>query len=341
MLDHGHAVEAIHERLLYTPRPVAARPTTTAVPDPASAGECPCCGANLDLTPVLEGPDRLHGTPGSFPVARCAACGAGVTLPRLPPEALAAFYPDSYGPYDAAQRGAVARVSALIQAWQGWRALRTEPLRTLRARAASRAIDVGCGRGDLGAVLIRHGWRVTGVDPSATACEAARARGLDARHGTLASVSLEPGAHDAAIFRQSLEHVGDPVADLRRARECLRPGGLVLVSVPNFACWQRRRFASRWYHLDLPRHRVHFTPIALCAALRHAGLEPRRVSTSTSAVGLAATIQYALLGRCLFPGGLGLRVAAGLCSLTQPAAAAANALGRGGDLLHAAAVRPG
>ena len=40
----------------------------------------------------------------------------------------------------------------------------------------------------------------------------------------------------------------------------LRPGGLVLITVPNFAWWQRRRFGNRWYHLDLPRHRVHLTP---------------------------------------------------------------------------------
>jgi dihydrofolate synthase/folylpolyglutamate synthase len=54
---------------------------------------------------------------------------------------------------------------------------------------------------------------------------------------------------------------------VRRARALVRPGGLVLVSVPNFGSWQRRRFGSRWYHLDLPRHRTHFSPAGLKATL--------------------------------------------------------------------------
>jgi len=47
-----------------------------------------------------------------------------------------------------------------------------------------------------------------------------------------------------------------------------------MISVPNFGGWQRRRFGDRWYHLDLPRHRVHFTAEAVGRALERAGLEP-------------------------------------------------------------------
>jgi hypothetical protein len=59
--------------------------------------------------------------------------------------------------------------------------------------------------------------------------------------------------------------------------------------------------------LDLPRHRVHFTPAALGRALEAAGLELVRLETSTSTVDLPATLQYAVAGRCLFPDGLRLR----------------------------------
>jgi SAM-dependent methyltransferase len=302
---------------------------------------CPCCGAALDPAPAIIGPDRLHGSTGRFEVAICGSCGAGVTLPPLEPEGLAGFYPDEYGPYDPGGGGAlVARVSGLIQGWQGRRALATAPLRPLAAREPGRAVDVGCGRGDLAAHLIGRGWRVTGVEPSGGACAAARARGVDARQGTVESVELEDGAYDAAIFRHSLEHVTDPVAVLRRVHAALRPGGLVLISVPNFGCWQRRRFGSRWYHLDLPRHRVHFTEAGLTRALVRAGFEAPEATSSTSAVGLPATLQYALAGRCLFPSGLPLRVAAGLSSLTWPFARAANGIG-GGDVLDATARRSG
>jgi SAM-dependent methyltransferase len=157
--------------------------------------------------------------------------------------------------------------------------------------------------------------------------------------GTLADCALEPAAYDAAVFQHSLEHTVEPLADLERIRAALRPGGLVAITVPNFGNWQPRRLRSRWYHLDVPRHRTHFTRPGLEALLRRAGLELTEVRTSTSTVGLPATIQYRVAGRCLFPDGLPLRVASGLCVLTVPAAALTNRLGGGGDQLHAVARR--
>jgi SAM-dependent methyltransferase len=301
---------------------------------------CPCCGASVDSASQFSGPDRLHGTPGSYEVSVCGSCGAGITLPPLGPAELAAFYPETYGPYESAEAGLHERISSSIRHWQGRRALRTRPLRVLAEREPGRAIDVGCGRGDLAAFLVEGGWRVTGIEPSANACAAARARGVDARPGTIESVELESGAYDAVIFRHSLEHLTDPVAALRRVRDALRPGCHLLISVPRFESWQRRRFGSRWYHLDLPRHRVHFTGPALSAAVERAGFEAPELSTSTTPVGLPATVQYALVGRCLFPSGLPLRVAAGLTALVWPLTRLADAIGGGGDVLEAAARRP-
>jgi SAM-dependent methyltransferase len=159
--------------------------------------------------------------------------------------------------------------------------------------------------------------------------------------GTLTTVTLEPGAYDAVMFRHSLEHTNDPVAALHAVRAALVPGGLVLITVPNFGGWQARRFAGRWYHLDLPRHRVHFTATALAHALGRAQLDVRSISTSSSAVGLPASLQYAAAGRCLFPGGLGLRIASGLCAATLPLTLALDAVGGEGDLLHAVGQRSG
>ena len=95
---------------------------------------CPCCGAAAEDAPD-SGPDRLHRTGGDFEVAICPTCGVGITLPRLPAAELAGFYPQSYGPYDAASGVAVARISTVIQRWQGDRALRTPPLRALAGMA--------------------------------------------------------------------------------------------------------------------------------------------------------------------------------------------------------------
>jgi SAM-dependent methyltransferase len=299
---------------------------------------CPVCDTPLPAA-TISAPDRLHGTPGRFSVAVCSGCGAGVTLPVVRGAALAAFYPEGYGPYEGRPNPVVAAISRAIQAWQGFSARRSAPVDALVAHGPGRGLDVGAGRGDLAAMLVARGWRMTGIEPSEAACAVAAERGVDMRPGVLATVALEPGAYDAAVFRQSLEHTDDPVGDLRRVHAALRPGGVVAVSVPNFGGWQARRFRGRWYHLDLPRHRTHFTAGALQRALTDAGFADVRTSTSSSAVGLPASVQYRIFGRCLFPGGLRLRVAAGLCVVALPLGAALDRLG-GGDTLHAVARKP-
>jgi SAM-dependent methyltransferase len=299
--------------------------------------QCRCCGASLAEASRFAGRDRLHGLGGEVEVAVCSSCGSGLTLPELPPERLGELYPQEYAPYDLPTRGFARIASGLIRRLQAAHALRTAPIGAVRGREPGRAVDVGCGRGDLAATLIHAGWQVTGVEPSPEACAVAARRGVDARCGTLPDAELETNGYDVVTFMHSLEHVESPVDHLGTVRDALRPGGLVLITVPNFGGWQARRFRGRWYHLDLPRHRVHFTRLGLMHALRRAGLEPRELTTSSSAVGLPASVQYAIAGRCLFPSGTALRVAVAAATAAYPFVALADRIAAEGDLLHAVA----
>jgi SAM-dependent methyltransferase len=272
-------------------------------------------------------------------VAVCPRCGAGLTLPVVPAERLGELYPSEYAPYDLPAGGPAQVASTVIRRRQARRALRTAPINALRERSPGRAVDVGCGRGDLASTLASEGWHVTGIEPSREACAVAARRGIDARCGTLTDVELEPANYDAATFMHSLEHVDSPVDHLGAVREALRPGGVVLITVPNFGGWQSRVFRGRWYHLDLPRHRVHFTRLGLAYALRRAGLKPEQLTASSSAVGLAASMQYAVVGRCLFPSGNRLRLAVAASTLAYPLVAIGDHLAGEGDLLHAVARR--
>jgi hypothetical protein len=71
-----------------------------------------------------------------------------------------------------------------------------------------------------------------------------------------------------------------------------------------------------------------------------AGLAPVRYSTSTSAVGLPATLQYAIFGRCLFPQGLAFRLAALSCAALLPVTWLIDRFAGESDVLHVVARRP-
>lgn len=299
---------------------------------------CLACGSPIAQRGFMAR-DRLHGTPGEFTVATCAACGSGRTLPGASAAEIAGYYPTSYSPYEPAARPIERTLSMLIRRWQGYRALRRRPLSKLSVAPTATAVDVGCGRGDLASYLVSKGWDMVGVEPSEQAAAAARDEGVTVLTGVLSTVGLAPSSFGAAIFQQSLEHTEEPLEDLQRVRAALVPGGIVSVAVPNFGGRQARRFRTNWFHLDVPRHRTHFTPAGLTAILERAGFTDVEVSSSTSPVGLPGSIQYRLAGRCLFPGGLGLRIAAGLSVLALPLARLVDRGRLQGDVLEATARR--
>jgi SAM-dependent methyltransferase len=328
---------AAGDRTSPAPAPLTPAPEADRARNP-DRPSCPACGNQLGA-PMLEARDRLYGLPGRFQIARCPGCGLGVTLPLVDAGRLAAFYPTSYGAYDGLPAGLLGLISRITHRLLAWQALHTAPLQRLADRRTGRLLDVGCGRGDLGSWFVRRGWSVVGVEPSPDACAVARQRGVDARAGTLADVELESGAYDVVVFRHSLEHVIDPVADLSRVREALGEQGIAIVTVPNFGSWQRRLFGDRWLHLDVPRHRIHFDADSLRETLTRAGFSRVEICTASSAVALPASLQYAIAGRCLFPSGFKLRAAIAVCSLTTPLSWLVNRIAGGGDVLHAVAYK--
>ncbi len=258
---------------------------------------CPACGKLSVAGEQMVGRDFMHGLPGAFTVATCTECGSGVTLPFLPTSELGQFYPDGYYAYTLPKGWPTRALALMLIRRRGDKALRGSPLSVLASMPAGKLLDVGCGRGDIGSAFVARGWTVSGVEPSEDACIGARERNIDAFAGTLEEAPFPPEHFDAILFQHSLEHVAVPREDIHRAWELLRPGGVLIVSVPNFGSWQRRRFQANWRHLDVPRHRTHFTSPGLQQLLTDSGFTQIEMSTTSSPDGLPMTIYHKLTQR--------------------------------------------
>ncbi len=131
--------------------------------------------------------------------------------------------------------------------------------------AAARLLDVGCGTG-LFLDAVRGRATAMGLDPSRDAVEFCHARGLTQVHrGTLDDLPrLGLSALDAVTFFDVLEHLPDDVEALTQVRAVLRPGGVVLATVP----------AYRWLwspHDEANQHYRRYTRRRLRGAFERAG----------------------------------------------------------------------
>ena len=69
---------------------------------------------------------------------------------------------------------------------------------------------------------------------------------------------VEEGHPDQVIVWHVLEHLDEPRATVAEIRRITRPGGRLIVAVPNYSSLQARWAGAAWFHLDLPRHLHHF-----------------------------------------------------------------------------------
>lgn len=218
---------------------------------------CPLCGSR-DAEPVLT--KTIGDLP--FRLWRCVHCDLVRTEPRLAPGVLGSFYAGEYW-------GAIQEVDP------DW-IRRDQRYRTAflhRFRNSGAILDVGCGLRFFLRALDPSRWDRYGVEPMQLPHrEAARTLSADRIADVpLAAAALPPARFDVVTFWDSLEHLPDPRAELQKAHRVLRPGGLVLIALPNFGGYQARHFGEDWYHLSLPHHLYHFTPATLAQLLDSCG----------------------------------------------------------------------
>lgn len=124
----------------------------------------------------------------------------------------------------------------------------------------ARVLDVGCGTGSI-AEIIRDQTAaiIVGVEPDGERVRHAVARGLSVHHGILTpDVVSQHGPFDFIVFADVLEHLPNPAEIVLIAKQGLKPGGSILVSVPNVAHW--------FVRLDLLMGRFNYQEVGIMDA---------------------------------------------------------------------------
>lgn len=231
-------------------------------------------GAVAKKTCNLCGGEARVLVAGSPTILRCLECGL-LSLEIFPPKAERdAGYQDSYYEGETGLRflGAFERVLGFLKRLRLRSILRWRP-------GPGAVLDVGCGRGDLLELYKARGWRAVGTQVSRTAAEAARSRrGVDVLLGELPELGLKSADFDVVTFLHVLEHLDRPAQYLLAAHDLLKPGGILVIEVPNCESFGFRLLGLRNFCLDYPNHLVFFTPSALRGLLERCGFTVEKLA---------------------------------------------------------------
>jgi len=204
---------------------------------------CPLCRSEAHRVVGLR--DRRGA---ALRTVMCEACGHVFTNPAPDEDELKAYYTERYR--SDYKNIATPKHKHVLRA--GFRAV--ERLARLRPflPPPAKVLDVGAGGGEFAYLLTRSGYDAVGVEPNAGYAGFARqSYGLDIRSGILELVDFELASFDAITMHHVLEHVADPLRALGRIHGWLKPGGVMVVEVPNVASWfhaPRRRFHAAHLH---------------------------------------------------------------------------------------------
>jgi hypothetical protein len=83
------------------------------------------------------------------------------------------------------------------------------------------------------------------------------------------------------VMNQTLEHLPNPVEELRRVADHLSPGGHLVGEVPNWDSPWRKLFPRHWGGLQIPRHQTFFTSATLESVLTNSGFKLKRLMPLT------------------------------------------------------------
>jgi len=230
-----------------------------------------------------------------FPVRRCRQCDlvytAGVT-----DDVLAAAYSRSY--YGSEKAKFLSVIEALVRAGHHRQAKNILDLYNNQKSGSGDAektvsvLDIGCGRALLLEEFNKLGTDCLGIERSEF--PGTKSQNVDVHVGALGDAALSGKSFDIIVIWHVLEHITELGAILEELPRHLNPGGLLVVSVPNYSSWQSRFFRKNWFHLDIPRHVTHFEKQWLQQTLQSMGMELISQNTFTASQNIYGFIQSSL-----------------------------------------------
>lgn len=197
---------------------------------------------------------------GSKEILWCKKCGLGWQYPLPTPEEVRRYY-ENYPTYNLhgeseKEIGFEKRIQKINSLMPG----------------KGRMIDVGSGLGYFLKIAKAHRWTVYGIEPQESAANFCKNEfGIEVYKGFIETFDAESNSFDVVTIWDVLEHVHNPLNFLHNCIRLLKPGGLMVISIPNASGWPARIFKGNWRYVMFT-HLNYFTIPYICNILNSNGM---------------------------------------------------------------------
>jgi 2-polyprenyl-3-methyl-5-hydroxy-6-metoxy-1,4-benzoquinol methylase len=135
-------------------------------------------------------------------------------------------------------------------------------------------LDVGAALGDCLFEAKKMGWKnCTGLEVSKFAADFGKKRGLNILNNTLALSGLKDESFNVVTYQDVIEHVDDPVKELRLANKVIKRNGYIYLVTPDVGGLWHKLLKGLWYHYKPGEHIMYFSQKSLSLALQESGFK--------------------------------------------------------------------
>ena len=190
-------------------------------------------------------------------VFRCCHCGLAFLDPRPTQAELGTLYKQCYFHEQYGQ-------GLAVESLEMRRRISQEDHRVKFFRPYKkngRVVDCGCGLGYFLHACRFYGYDVSGVDISDYASSYVKdVLRIPIQVGGVDEIQFENASIDVVTMWHFLEHTSNPRDYLKQVALWLKPGGLLVVDVPNYRGTDAQKYGNHWVGWQVPYHLFHFTP---------------------------------------------------------------------------------
>ena len=190
-----------------------------------------------------------------FQIMACPDCDLVYTEPRPAPDKIGAYYKsEEYYSHQENKKGFIPKIYEAVKKVN----LKNKIRLSLRDLPQGNLLDIGCGVGDFLLQARKVGWSIQGVEPSEDARKIAYKRlGFNPLLPSESS-SLPDASFDVITMWHVLEHVDDLHGQVAEIQRLLKPGGRLVLALPNYHSFDCQYYKEYWAAWDVPRHLNHF-----------------------------------------------------------------------------------